>query len=211
MKPSIATSGTTSARGGTLYTHLRGARKQRRKRYGRYDSRGRLAGKRPITDRPCCRRAPHPCRPLGNRHVARRQPNRPVCAEPCRSQNRLPPTSASCAARTTRARQPLATPCTSFAANRVRCTPSPPTMAPSFITTLHIERATGTRFYFAHPHHSWERGTNENTNGLLRQYLPKRHSMAHLTQHDCNALARKLNRRPRKRLGFQTPEECYEQ
>src|SRR5260370_36808028 len=51
--------------------------------------------------------------------------------------------------------------------------------------------------------------TNENTNGLLRQYFPKRQSMAHLTQHDCNRIAAKLNRRPRKRLGHLTPEECY--
>jgi len=72
-----------------------------------------------------------------------------------------------------------------------------------------LERATATRFYFATPHHAWERGTNENTNGLLRQYLRKRQSMAHLTQHDCNRIAAKLNRRPRKRLGFRTPEECY--
>jgi transposase, IS30 family len=43
----------------------------------------------------------------------------------------------------------------------------------------------------------------------VRQYLPKRQSMAHLTQHDCNRIAAKLNRRPRKRLGYRTPEECY--
>jgi IS30 family transposase len=73
-----------------------------------------------------------------------------------------------------------------------------------------IERRTGTRFYFATPYHAWERGTNENTNGLLRQYLPKRQSMAGLTQQDCTRIARQLNRRPRKRLGFRTPEECYE-
>ena len=73
-----------------------------------------------------------------------------------------------------------------------------------------IEYRTGARFYFAPPYHAWERGTNENTNGLVRQYLPKRASMAQLTQQDCNRIARQLNRRPRKRLGFRTPEECYE-
>lgn len=50
-------------------------------------------------------------------------------------------------------------------------------------------------FYFATPHHAWERGTNENTNGLIRQYLPKRRSMAHLTQQDCERIAAQLNRR----------------
>ena len=73
-----------------------------------------------------------------------------------------------------------------------------------------IERATGARVYFATPYHSWERGTSENTNGLIRQYLPKRTSMAHITQRDCTRIAHKLNRRPRKRLGYLTPEECYE-
>jgi len=72
-----------------------------------------------------------------------------------------------------------------------------------------IERATGTSFYFATPHHSWERGTNENTNGLIRQYVPKGTSMAKLSQRRCNAIARALNHRPRKRLGFKTPAECF--
>ena len=69
---------------------------------------------------------------------------------------------------------------------------------------------TGTRFYFATPYHAWERSTNENTNGLIRQYLPKGHSMKHLTHHDCNRIAAELNNRPRKRLGYRTPEASYE-
>jgi IS30 family transposase len=80
-------------------------------------------------------------------------------------------------------------------------------------TELHgyerIERSTGVVFYFARPYHSWERGSNENANGLVRQYLPKGASMAGLSQQQCNAIARKLNTRPRKRLGFRTPLECY--
>ena len=73
-----------------------------------------------------------------------------------------------------------------------------------------IERATGTQFFFATPYHAWERGTNENTNGLIRQYVPKGQSMAGLTQRECARIARRLNHRPRKRLGYQTPAECYE-
>jgi IS30 family transposase len=73
-----------------------------------------------------------------------------------------------------------------------------------------IERATGATIYFATPHHSWERGTCENTNGLLRQFLPKSKSMAAVTQRDCSRIAKKLNDRPRKRLGYLTPAECYE-
>lgn len=72
-----------------------------------------------------------------------------------------------------------------------------------------IERATGATFYFATPYHAWERGTNENTNGLVRQYLPKGHSLGHLTQHACTTIARALNRRPRKRLHYATPEDRY--
>ena len=72
-----------------------------------------------------------------------------------------------------------------------------------------LETSCGVRFYFANPHHSWERGTNENTNGLIRQYLPKRVSMEDLTQARCNAIAEKLNTRPRKRHGYRTPKEVF--
>jgi IS30 family transposase len=73
-----------------------------------------------------------------------------------------------------------------------------------------VEAATGVPIYFATPHHSWERGTNENTNGLIRQYLPKRQSMAQVTRTTCRHVQRCLNTRPRKRLGFMTPKECYD-
>ena len=72
-----------------------------------------------------------------------------------------------------------------------------------------VEEAMGVKFYFATPYHSWERGSNENFNGLLRQYVPKRASQARITQRDCDAIAKKLNTRPRKRLGYRTPEECF--
>ena len=74
-----------------------------------------------------------------------------------------------------------------------------------------IEAATGARFYFATPHHSWERGTCESTNGLLRQYLPKKKSIAHVSQADwaTTSLVASTNR-PRKRLDYLTPAEGYE-
>jgi IS30 family transposase len=72
-----------------------------------------------------------------------------------------------------------------------------------------IEARTQALFYFARPYHSWERGSNENANGLIRQYLPKGSSMAGLSQPQCNSIARRLNTRPRKRLGFKTPLECF--
>jgi IS30 family transposase len=63
--------------------------------------------------------------------------------------------------------------------------------------------------YFATPYHSWQRGTNENFNGLLRQYLPKGSCMSAVTQARCDHIADDLNNRPRKRHGFSTPTELY--
>ena len=68
-----------------------------------------------------------------------------------------------------------------------------------------LERTTAAQFYFATPHHAWERGTNEDTNGLLRQYLPKRQSMAHLTQHDCNRIAKEAQPTAQKAAGLSNP------
>jgi IS30 family transposase len=79
---------------------------------------------------------------------------------------------------------------------------------PEFHGYKEIERATGVTVYFANPYCSWERGTNENTNGLIRQYLPKRTSMRQITQARCNTIASSLNNRPRKRHGFRTPLDC---
>ena len=64
-------------------------------------------------------------------------------------------------------------------------------------------------FYFAHPYKSWERGLNENTNGLVRQYLPKRSSFERLTDRALLTVTRKLNHRPRKTLGYLTPSEVF--
>jgi IS30 family transposase len=64
-------------------------------------------------------------------------------------------------------------------------------------------------FYFAHPYSAWERGTNENTNGLLRQYFPKYTSFEEISDAQLEAVMDKLNHRPRKTLGFRTPYEVF--
>ena len=198
---------TDKREGGTLYTHLRGARKQRRKRYGAYDSRGRMAGKRPITARPA--------------NVARRARVGHWEIDTMLGAGQAGPCILTLVerktgyvaigklhARTTADVNQRATQLLRRQRRAVR------TITADNGTEFHgyavIEHATRARFYFATPHHAWERGTSENTNGLIRQYLPKKQSMAHLTQHDCNRIATKLNTRPRKRLGYRTPEECYE-
>jgi IS30 family transposase len=72
-----------------------------------------------------------------------------------------------------------------------------------------ISQALDMRVYFARPYHSWERGTNENTNGLVRQYFGKAMRFDKVTDADVQLVAYKLNHRPRKCLGYQTPYEVF--
>ncbi len=191
-------------KGGQLYTHLRGAQKQRRKRYRSYDSRGRVAGKRPITTRPA---AVETRAQLGHWEADTvLGPGRPCILSMVERKTGYV-VIGKLRARTTVEVNRRATQLIRHQRRAVR------TITADNGTEFHgyaaIERATHTRFYFATPHHAWERGTNENTNGLIRQYLPKGQTMKHLTQHDCNRISAQLNTRPRKRLGYRTPEECY--
>jgi IS30 family transposase len=194
--------------GGELWKHLRQATKKRRKRYRSHDSRGRLAGKRHISERPSeveTRKVPGHWEGdtiMGDDHGRH---SALTLVERATGYLQMGKLARHCAA--------------DASARTIELIERQPecfkTITADNGTEFHsyaaIEKATGVEFYFATPHHSWERGTNENTNGLIRQYLPKRKTMAHVSQADLDVIAKKLNTRPRKRLGFRTPEECYAQ
>jgi len=78
-----------------------------------------------------------------------------------------------------------------------------------FAAHQHISQTLSVDFYFAHPYSSWERGTNENTNGLIRQYLPKSRSLKDLSFQEETMIMDRLNLRPRKCLDFRTPYEVF--
>ena len=191
--------------GGSLWSYLRCAQKQRRKRYRTYDSRGRLANKRHISERPS---SVETRRYFGHWEIDTVMGTGSTdCIVTLVERKTGYTVIGKLKDRTT----------SSLNRRVIRLISRDPdsfkTITADNGTEFHqyvsIEKSVNTRFYFATPHHSWERGTNENTNGLIRQFLPKGVSMKGLTQQQCDRIADKLNSRPRKRLGFLTPEECY--
>jgi transposase, IS30 family len=191
-------------RGGRLWRHLRGANKQRRKRYGRYDSRGRLGGKKMIGERP-----PEVAdrKRFGDWEIDTVHGKGKPCVVTVverksglvRVGKLATASSRDTLERTTEILQGEAHPvCTITADNGTE-----------FHCYKELEARLGTQIFFAIPHHAWERGTNENTNGLLRQYLPRGISFHSLRQSQCVRVAEKLNTRPRLRHGFYTPNEVY--
>lgn len=82
-------------------------------------------------------------------------------------------------------------------------------MKNKFAAHAQVTDEIGVEFYFALPHHPWQRGTNENTNGLLREYFPKGESLDDVSERRVLEVYDKLNRRPRKRLGYRTPYEIH--
>ena len=192
--------------GGNLYTHLRQAAKQRRKRYNAYDSRGVLAGKCHISERP--KVANKHCR-IGDWEIDTVKGSGTLdcivtlverksgLTKIGKLNNRTKEETNACLLRMLR-----------------KINGKVKTITADNGTEFHgykdVEAKTGIKFYFATPYHSWERGTNENTNGLIRQYLPKGESMHGLTQVKCNRIAYELNARPRERLAFKTPQEVFD-
>ena len=192
---------------GTLHLYLRRAQKQRKKHYGSSDSRGRVRGKRWIDERPA---AANNRTEVGHLEIdtviGPRGDNTCMLTMVDRKSgyvmigklaNRSQHETAS------RTRKLLS-----------RHPGKLKTITADNGTEFHnyaqVEAKTGVAYYFARPYKSNDRALNENTNGLIRQYEPKKQSMAGLTQPRCNAIADALNHRPRKRLGYRTPAEVFE-
>jgi len=191
--------------GGSLHTLLRQAIKQRRKRHNSQDSRGRLANKRHISERPTSvetrrikghweidtvvSRASKDCIVTMNERKSGLVMIGKLEDRTTESLNR-------------RVNQLIARDPSAFKTITAD-------NGTEFNQYKAIEAKKPVKFYFANPYHSWERGSNENLNGLIRQYLPRGCSMATLTQQQCDRIAKQLNQRPRKRHHYKTPEEVY--
>jgi len=190
---------------GDLHMHLRGSCKQRRKRYGTYDSRGRLAGKRHIDERP---EAANDRSEFGHWEIdlVHGKGSKDCIVTLVERMTRFTligkldsKTKEQTNSRTLKLITPIAATFKTITSDN----------GTEFHGFEVIEKKGELEFYFATPYHSWERGTNENTNGLIRQYLPKKRSMSDVTQQRCNSIAKRLNTRPRKILGYITPEEAF--
>ncbi|MBA2440640.1 MAG: IS30 family transposase [Thermoleophilaceae bacterium] len=190
--------------GGTLSKHLR-CRKRRRKRYGSYDRRGQMPNCRSIEERP--------------RIVDQRKRVGDWEADTIIGQNHqqailslverksklclLKKVERNTAAEVEQAIAELLLP---VAAQVYTITSD---NGREFANHQSVEKKLKAAFYFAHPFAAWERGTNENTNGLVRQYFPKGSDFSKITEADIQQVTARLNNRPRKRLNYRTPQRVF--
>ncbi len=189
--------------GGTLFKNLRNMPKRRRKQRNSRDSRGVLPGKRPLSDRP----AEVDTRLIlghweGDTVVGR---DRHHCIVTLVERKSGYVIIKKISART--AQQTSKVIIEAIQENPGLFKTITFDNGTEFHSYKDIEDVTGVVCYFAAPYHSWERGSNENCNGLIRQYIPKRSCMSNVTQRNCNWIAKQLNTRPRKRHNYATPME----
>lgn len=190
--------------GGDLHTHLR-CQKKRRKRYGSTDRRGQLIGRESIDNRP---KIVDERSRIGDWEVDTviGRPGGSVLVTLAERRSRLsliglsPDKSAqSVKEAILRLLVPLAEHVHTLTYDNGK----------EFAHHLDVAEKLGAKGFFAHPYHSWERGLNENTNGLIRQYLPKGSSFDALSKKDIQNIMDKLNNRPRKCLGIKTPNQVF--
>ena len=191
--------------GGTLFTHLRIMPKVRKKRYNTRDSRGILPGKRHISTRPPEVETRKQIGHWEGDTVIGRDLHHCILTLVERKSGLvvIRKMSSRTADSVTLAALPAIR---EHQANFKTLTLDNGT---EFHDYKVLENYFPLKCYFATPYHSWERGSNENLNGLIRQYLPKGTCMSGVTQAHCDYIAFKLNSRPRKRHGFRTPQEVY--
>lgn len=193
-------------RGGTLYQNLRIMPKRRRKRYGSNDSRGVLPGKRLISERPA---------QINDRLEFGHWEADTVLGEDRHQCVLTLVERMTGAARMAKLPNRTASLATAAIVRIVGAEPAKfKTITFDNGTEFHsykkIEELFPTICYFANPHHPWERGSNENFNGLLRQYIPKGRSLAYIGARKLDAICERLNSRPRKRHGFRSPQEVID-
>ncbi len=191
-------------RGGDLHEHLR-CRKKRRRRYGTYRRRGPIPGRTSIDERPAVveRRER-----LGDWEadtvIGKGSGEVLVTLVERRSRlTRMARASRRGAKEVERAILSLLAPL----ADHVHTITSD--NGSEFARHASLATSLKALFFFAHPYASWERGLNENTNGLIRQYFPKSRDFATVTRDEIRTVTDKLDNRPRKSLGFKTPNEVW--
>jgi transposase, IS30 family len=190
--------------GGDLHKHLR-CQKQRRKRYGKYDRRGQIANRKSLDQRPAI---------VANKErvgdweidtiIGKNHQQAMVSVVERKSKlTRLAKvegkTEAAVRAAVIQLLKPVAGWVHTITADHGK----------EFAGHEAIAEALSAEFYFSHPYHSWERGLKENTKGLVRQYFPKGSDFTQITDQQVQAVAARLNERPRKTLGFQTPNHVF--
>lgn len=190
--------------GGDLYKHLRCLRK-RRKRFGRYDRRGKLPNITSIDERPAIvdRR-----QRLGDWEVDTMLGKRQGQAMVTLTERKSRFTLFSLVERQSSAEVRTQV-CRLLLPYKSRVHTLTSDHGKEFAEHEEIAKTLDLSFYFAHPYSAWERGTNENTNGLLRQYFPKYSSFQDITEIQLETVMQKLNHRPRKTLAYRTPYEVF--
>lgn len=188
--------------GGDLYTHLR-CQKQRKKRYGSTDKRGQLKNRVSIDDRPVIVDQRSRIGDWEIDTVIGRQGGS-VLVTAAERKTRLSIVALSPDKTAVSIKDALVDALSPLVADVKTLTYDNGKEFSLHETIAEELEATG---YFAHPYHSWERGLNENMNGLIRQYAPKGSCFDSLTEEDVKRIMDKLNNRPRKCLGFKTPNE----
>ena len=192
------------AKGGTPHQHLR-CRKVRRKRYGSYSRRGQLPNRTGIEQRPEVVAAKRRIGDweadtiIGKGHTAALVSLVERKSKLTRLGCVARPTAAAVARAAVTLLMPVAAKVCTITSDNGR----------EFAQHQEIAAELGARFYFAHPYASWERGVNENTNGLVRQYFPKDLAFTSITDAQVRRAQERLNNRPRKTLGYRTPNEVF--